>query len=168
MKFNLCRGFNIYPKIVCSLHIWFMWSPRIKQTTLLNNEIPVTTYELFNGISCYNIKDHPVLWIFKMFHKYLWFWFAEITYSIIHTNMYIYNRVTVAIYNRSRRLQMFFTVGVLKNFANFAGKHRCWSQLQRRFAPCEISKNTVSYRKLQVDTSKFTEMKCSKNKVPKV
>ena len=28
---------------------------------------------------------------------------------------------------RSSRLQMFFKIGVLKNFANFTGKHLCWS-----------------------------------------
>ena len=28
---------------------------------------------------------------------------------------------------RSNRSQMFFKFGVLKNFANFTGKHRCWS-----------------------------------------
>ena len=26
----------------------------------------------------------------------------------------------------SSRLQMFFKIGVLKNFANFLGKHLCW------------------------------------------
>ena len=29
--------------------------------------------------------------------------------------------------NRSRRSQIFVKIGVLKNFANFAGKHLCWS-----------------------------------------
>ena len=29
--------------------------------------------------------------------------------------------------NRSSLLRMFFKTGVLKNFANFIGKHHCWS-----------------------------------------
>ena len=29
--------------------------------------------------------------------------------------------------SRSRRSQIFVKIGVLKNFANFAGKHLCWS-----------------------------------------
>ena len=29
--------------------------------------------------------------------------------------------------NRSSLSQMFFKIGVLKNFANFIGKHQCWS-----------------------------------------
>ena len=29
---------------------------------------------------------------------------------------------------RSSRSQMFFKIGVLKNFANFTGKHLCWSR----------------------------------------
>ena len=28
---------------------------------------------------------------------------------------------------RSGRLQLFFKIGILKNFANSAGKHLCWS-----------------------------------------
>ena len=38
---------------------------------------------------------------------------------------------------RSSRLQMFFKIGVLENFANFIGKHLCWSlfliQVFRRY-----------------------------------
>ena len=46
---------------------------------------------------------------------------------------------------RSTHLQMFFKIGVLKNFANFARKHLCWSffliKLQALFnkVSCEIS-----------------------------
>ena len=52
---------------------------------------------------------------------------------------------------RSSRSQMFFKIGVLKNFANFTGKHLCWSlfliKLQALFnkVSCGISqffKNT--------------------------
>ena len=34
--------------------------------------------------------------------------------------------------NRSSLLQMFFKVGVLKNFSNFIGKHHCWSIFRSR------------------------------------
>ena len=66
---------------------------------------------------------------------------------------------------RSSRTQMFFKTGVLKRFANFAGKHLCWSlflkslqavglQLHKKKTPtevfscavCEIFNNTFSYR----------------------
>ena len=66
---------------------------------------------------------------------------------------------------RSSRTQMFFKTGVLKRFANFAGKHLCWSLFLKRLqavglqlhekktpaevfscAVCEIFNNTFSYR----------------------
>ena len=34
---------------------------------------------------------------------------------------------------RSSRLQIFFKVGLIKNFVNFTGKHLCWSLLLRKF-----------------------------------
>ena len=74
---------------------------------------------------------------------------------------------------RSSRTQMFFKVGVLKRFANFTGKHLCWSlflknlqakglQLhKKRKTPtevlscevCEIFDSTFSYRTPPVTTS---------------
>ena len=57
--------------------------------------------------------------------------------------------------DRSSRSQMFLKIDVLKNFANFTGKHPCWSlfliKLQAFFneVSCEISqfsKNTSFYR----------------------
>ena len=67
--------------------------------------------------------------------------------------------------SRSSRLQMFFKIGVFKSFANFTGKHLCWSlflknvpaeglQLHKKKNPtqvssrgvCEIFKNTFCYR----------------------
>ena len=51
---------------------------------------------------------------------------------------------------KSSRSQMFFNIGALKNFANFTGKHLCWSlflikKLQHRCFPVkfeQIFKNT--------------------------
>ena len=34
---------------------------------------------------------------------------------------------------RSSRSHMFFKIGVLKNFANFIGKHLCWSLFLIKF-----------------------------------
>ena len=34
--------------------------------------------------------------------------------------------------SRSSRLQMFFKIDVLKSFANFTGKHLCWSLFLKR------------------------------------
>ena len=34
---------------------------------------------------------------------------------------------------RSSRLQIFFKIGLIKNFVNFTGKHLCWSLLLRKF-----------------------------------
>ena len=61
---------------------------------------------------------------------------------------------------RSSCSQMFFKIGVLKNFANFTGKHRCWSLIQTcnfllkrdsntgvfLWKICEIFKNIYFYR----------------------
>ena len=40
---------------------------------------------------------------------------------------------------RNSRLQVFFKIDVLKNFAIFTGKHLCWS-LQHRCFPVNIAK----------------------------
>ena len=76
--------------------------------------------------------------------------------------------------SRSSRLQMFFKIGVLKSFANFAGKHLCWNhflknlqaedlQLYLKKTPtqmfsCEVCKSykfkkTFFYRTLPVTAS---------------
>ena len=39
---------------------------------------------------------------------------------------------------RSSRSQTFFKIGVLKNFANFTGKHLCWSLLLIKLFSCEF------------------------------
>ena len=67
---------------------------------------------------------------------------------------------------------MFFKIGVLKSFANFTGKHFCWSLILKNLKaerlqfhkkktptqvfscePCEIFKNTFSYRTPPVTAS---------------
>ena len=42
-------------------------------------------------------------------------------------SLYKFHRVIRKTSCRSKRSQMFFTVSFLKNFANFKGKHLCWS-----------------------------------------
>ena len=46
------------------------------------------------------------------------------------------------------RSQMFFKIGVLKNFANFAGKHLCWNA-------CNFIKKRLPHRCFFVKSSKF-------------
>ena len=75
------------------------------------------------------------------------------------------------IQNRSSRLQMFFKIGVFKNFGNSRGKHLCWSLFLTKFLTnfikdtptqvfsceiCEIFKNTFSYRTPLVTASEWT------------
>ena len=49
---------------------------------------------------------------------------CHVSYLII--NHSVINSIDWKCY-RSSRLQMFFKIGVLKNFAIFTGKHMCWS-----------------------------------------
>ena len=42
-------------------------------------------------------------------------------------NDVLHNKIVRSEKYRSSRLQMFFEKSVLKNFANFTGKHLCWS-----------------------------------------
>ena len=76
--------------------------------------------------------------------------------------------------NKSSLSQIFFKKGILKNFANFKGKHRCWSLFLTKFllnyqlcyeeTPTqvffyeifEISKNTIFYRTPPVAASEQT------------
>ena len=73
---------------------------------------------------------------------------------------------------RSSPSQMFLKIGAFKNFANFTGKHLCWSFVLLKFqtlrpatllksnyntgiscAICGIFKNTLSYRTVPVAAS---------------
>ena len=76
--------------------------------------------------------------------------------------------------NRSSLSQMFLKIGVLKNFANFIGKHQCWSiswkatTLLKRDSNtvfsamfsceiCKIFRNTFFYRTPPVTASEQTQ-----------
>ena len=55
---------------------------------------------------------------------------------------------------RNSRSQMFFKTGVLKNFADFTGKHLCWTPTQAFCCEiCEIFKNTYFCRTPPVPAS---------------
>ena len=68
------------------------------------------------------------------------------------------------------RSQIFFKLGVLKNFASFTGKHLCWSQLYLEETPkqllsceiCEIFKNPFFYRTppVAVSETKMNSFNC--------
>ena len=55
---------------------------------------------------------------------------------------------------RGNRFQMFFRIGVLKNFANFIRKNLCWKRLQHRCFPLKFRKFLrTSYSTLPVAAS---------------
>ena len=64
-------------------------------------------------VSVYNPCKHQNLRYFDVFREY--------TKSPMTWKRLIWQII------RSSRSQMFFKIGVLKNFANFTGKHLCWS-----------------------------------------
>ena len=41
--------------------------------------------------------------------------------------------------SRSSGLQMFFKIGALKSFANFTGKHLCWSLFLKTLQTCRLA-----------------------------
>ena len=51
---------------------------------------------------------------------------------------------------RSSLSQMFFKIGILKNFATFTGKHLCWS-----LKACNFIKNRLLHRDFPVNIMKF-------------
>ena len=57
-------------------------------------------------------------------------------------NIYIrFFRLKIYVRFRSSRLQMFFEIGILKNFTMFTGKHLCWSLFLKKVAgPCNFIK----------------------------
>ena len=59
---------------------------------------------------------------------------------------------------KTRHLQMFFKIVVLKNFVNFTGKQLCWSLFLAKVFSCEICEifnNTFFYRTPPVAGSEF-------------
>ena len=48
---------------------------------------------------------------------------------------------------RSRRLHMFFKIGVLENFVIFRGKHLCWSLTLRKLQACNFPVNVGKFYK---------------------
>ena len=61
-----------------------------------------------------------VLWILQVFKNGLF-------YRPFFTGFLIYT-------SRSSRLQIFLKTGILKSFANFTGKHLCWSLFSKKLA----------------------------------
>ena len=57
--------------------------------------------------------------------------------------------------SRCSRSHVFFTIGVLKNVANFTGKHQCWSLFSKKVAGLQPKsfKNTIFYRALSMAAS---------------
>ena len=60
--------------------------------------------------------------------------------------------------NRSSRSQMFFKIGLLKNFAIIAGKYLYWGLFFNKFAdrkPCSFIKKRLQHRCFHVNIAKF-------------
>ena len=59
--------------------------------------------------------------------------------------------------SRSNHLLMFFKIGVLKSFANFTGKHLCWSPLLKniRLKACNFIKKTTGQLFFPAKFAKF-------------
>ena len=67
---------------------------------------------------------------------------------------------------RNSRSQMFFKIGVLKNFAVFIGKHLCWSLFFNRvadFRPATILKKRLEHKCFPVNIAKFLRTPILKN-----
>ena len=72
--------------------------------------------------------------------------------------IFAYISLTFAILFRSSRSQMFFKLGVLKNFAIFSGKHLCWNPFFNEVAglkPETSLKKKFQHRRFPVNVSKF-------------
>ena len=54
--------------------------------------------------------------------------------SFSSENIFIYKKIFLDL-TRSRRSQMFFKIGVLKNFANYTGEYLCWSLFLIKLQP---------------------------------
>ena len=67
-------------------------------------------------------------------------------------------------YFRSSRLQMFFKTSVLKNFANFTGKHLGWSLFLLKLQACNFIKNRLQHRGFPVKFAKFLTTAFVKNR----
>ena len=57
--------------------------------------------------------------------------------------------------NRSNRSQMFFKIGVLKNFAKFTEKDLCWSLFLVKLEACNCIKKKLQPRYFPVDIGKL-------------
>ena len=53
---------------------------------------------------------------------------------------------------------MFFKIDALKNFANFTGKHLCWSLFLIKLQPLWPVKNTLLYRTPPVAASDYFQI----------
>ena len=75
---------------------------------------------------------------------------------------------------KSRSLQMFFKIGVLKSFAIFSGKHLCWSLFSQKENPtqvlscayCESFENSFFYRTAPVAASERLHQRFFTRKFP--
>ena len=60
-----------------------------------------------------------------------------------------------SVYDRSSRLQMFFKLGVLKNFAIFTGIQLCWILFLKKLQACNFNKKRLQHKCLPANIANF-------------
>ena len=97
-------------------------------------------------------------YFFKMFSLLLIFFIDTIIFVISSTQ--IACDVMCVQYVQKQPPQLFFKKGVLKNFANFTGKHLCWSLFFNKVAglrACNFIKKRLQHICVPVKSAKFYE-----------
>ena len=86
-----------------------------------------------------------MLWYILMYYRLIYFdcrlfdfWFENKLFQFLSISMSFFRSIPDKF--RSSRSQRFLKISVLKNFANFTGKHLCWSLflIKRQLFSCEI------------------------------
>ena len=111
----------------------YLYCLKILPTIPLCNMIPSVLAEfcLFTGI----YFSLVLLQAFRFYaHKRTQNSFTTIRYVVVVLFILIFISIVIS---TEAVIQIFFKIGVLKNFANFTGKHLCWSEacnsIKKRF-----------------------------------
>ena len=107
------------------------------EDVLTKNDIFTAAFSNFYTQNFYPNILFMYIWIFRdFFRQRTQFFSLTICTKTLH-HMFDMVSNTLLLTYRSSRSQMFFKIGVLKNFANFRGKRQCWSPPKQVFS-CEI------------------------------
>ena len=105
-----------------------------------------------------NSNTGVFVWNSRNFQEYL-FWRTSMNdcfYTFIITLIITLTFITFTTI-RSSPLQMFYKIGVLKNVANFTGKHLCWSLFLIKLQTwiCNFNKRRLQHSHFSVKFAKF-------------